>query len=140
MSGSQLMQMSAIRQLYASIAAKSSQLFAGTASFSRHIGRLNGLIDVGHARADLGIGGVNEDEEWLSCLRLACRVVSSRLRCSRLRFARSFLRPQRGRIILTAQSGTLTCITPDIITIAIMPASRASSAARRSCRRASLPI
>ena len=53
------MQMSAMRQLHASTDAESSQLFAVLVSFSRHIGRLNGLIDVARARVDLGSGGVN---------------------------------------------------------------------------------
>lgn len=42
------MLMSAMRQLHASTDAKSSQLFAGAASFSRHIRKLYGPSDVGH--------------------------------------------------------------------------------------------
>ena len=51
------MLVSAMRQQRASMGAKSSQPFAGVASFSRHIGRLNGQTEVGGrtGRREVGV-------------------------------------------------------------------------------------
>jgi hypothetical protein len=60
------MLLSAMRQRQTCIDTKSSQqdpgrrLAAWYVSFYRHIGRLNGLTDVGHRTGRLGSGGVNE--------------------------------------------------------------------------------
>ncbi|BBZ91655.1 hypothetical protein ACVIWV_006761 [Bradyrhizobium diazoefficiens] len=56
------MLLSAMRQRQAGTDTKSTQLFTGTVSFSRHMGRLNGPRDVGRARAGWEVGVSTKDD------------------------------------------------------------------------------
>ena len=110
-----------------------------TVSCSRHIRSLYGPAAVGRRTGRWKLGVSTKDEEWLSCLRFAGCVTSPRWHFSPRRSPHLSPRHQHD-LIVTAQSGALTCITPrimraGIIMLATSRAARASTAAPLSCRR-----